>query len=310
MTSPVRRRAGALALSATLTLAVLAGCAEESPDRTDPAADSTSAIETPSPTQTASPSEPGGSQTAEPGSGGTAVPVYFAGRAARGTALFREFHRVQGDPLAQAAALVDGGSPVDPDYRTLWPGGAVSGAMASDGLLVVQLQGDAFTTRPDGMSARDARLAIQQMVYTLQGALQERVPVQFVRESGGPQRLFDLDISAPIRQAKPLGVLGLVNVTSPEQGATVTGDTLQASGVASSFEATVPWQIRRDGQPVLDGFATAAGWMGKLYPWETEIDISSLPPGEYTFVAMTDDPSGGAEGAGPTEDSKDFTIGS
>jgi hypothetical protein len=47
--------------------------------------------------------------------------------------------------------------------------------------------------------------------------------------------------------------------------------------------------------------------MDKLYPWETEIDLSGLEPGDYTFVAMTDDPSNG-EGSGPTEDSKTITV--
>jgi hypothetical protein len=105
-----------------------------------------------------------------------------------------------------------------------------------------------------------------------------------------------------------LDVLSLVNVTSPEQGAVVTGDTLAASGVASSFEANVPWEIRQGDKVVLDGFATAEGWMDKLYPWETSIDVSGLEPGDYTFVARTDDPSGGAEGSGPHEDTKDFTL--
>ena len=41
------------------------------------------------------------------------------------------------------------------------------------------------------------------------------------------------------------------------------------------------------------GFATAEGWMDKLYPWQAEVDVSGLAPGTYTFVAMTDDPSGG-----------------
>lgn len=312
MTSPVRRRAGALALSATLTLAALAGCAGD-PD-TEPAADRTTAVESPSPTETGSPSEtpaegPAESPDSSDSSGsGTVVPVYFAGSAARGTALFREFHRVTGDPLTEAAALVDGGTPDDPDYRTLWPGVGIASVQPTDGLLVVELQGDAFTTPPDGMTRKDARLAIQQLVYTLQGVQQERVPVQFLR-SGEPTTLFGVDVAEPVRNADQLDVLGLVNVTSPEQGATVSGGTLKASGVASSFEATVPWEIRRGDKTVLDGFATADGWMDKLYPWEAAIDVSSLAPGDYTFVAMTDDPSGGAEGAGPTEDSKDFTVG-
>jgi hypothetical protein len=79
--------------------------------------------------------------------------------------------------------------------------------------------------------------------------------------------------------------------------------------VASSFEATVPWQILdAGGTEVLEGFATAEGWMERLYPWETTIDVSGLPAGEYVFRAQTDDPSDG-EGGGPTEDTKSFTIG-
>ncbi|MGH3361773.1 MAG: Gmad2 immunoglobulin-like domain-containing protein, partial [Nocardioides sp.] len=70
----------------------------------------------------------------------------------------------------------------------------------------------------------------------------------------------------------------------------------------------VPWEIRDGDSVVASGFVTAEGWMDKLYPWETEVDVSGLSPGTYQFVAMTDDPSGGAEGGGPTEDSKTITV--
>ena len=59
---------------------------------------------------------------------------------------------------------------------------------------------------------------------------------------------------------------------------------------------------------MLEGFATAEGWMGKLFPFTTTLDLSDLPPGDYTLVASTDDPSGGAEGNGPFTDTKDFTL--
>ncbi len=58
---------------------------------------------------------------------------------------------------------------------------------------------------------------------------------------------------------------------------------------------------------VKEGFSTAVGWVDKLYPWQTEVDVTGLTPGEYTFVAMTDDPSGG-EGGGPTEDTKTIIV--
>ena len=44
--------------------------------------------------------------------------------------------------------------------------------------------------------------------------------------------------------------------------------------------------------------------MDKLYPWQTSVDVSGLAPGDYTFVAMTDDPSGG-EGAARPVDTRD-----
>ena len=129
------------------------------------------------------------------------MPVYFAGDGPGGrTVLFREFQRVEGDPLTEAARLVaGGGQPVDPDYRTLWPGVEIGSVQATDGVLLVEIPSDGFTERPDGMSRRDARLAVQQLVYTLQGVQQERVPVQVQREGGAP--LFGLSTETPFEAA-------------------------------------------------------------------------------------------------------------
>ena len=71
----------------------------------------------------------------------------------------------------------------------------------------------------------------------------------------------------------------------------------------------MPWQIRdASDEVVLDGFATAEGAIDRLYKWETEpIDVSDLAPGTYTFVAMTDDPSGG-EGTGPFTDTRTIIV--
>jgi len=299
----------ALTIASAVALLSLSACGDGD-SGADAGEDPTSASPTPTETGSAT-DEPTGTPTDEPTAtdapdGGRAVPVYFVARTPQGPRLFREFQRVEGDPLDEAAALVDGGSPRDPDYRTLWPSGTVSSVSADDDGIEVTLEGDAFTTRPDGMSGRDARLALQQMVHTLQGVAQARTPVTFVRESG-PETLFGLDISKPVKRGDWRKVLGMVNVTAPEQGAAVTRGTLEVSGVASSFEATVPWEVRQGSRVVLDGFVTTEGWMERLYPFSASIDVSSLAEGEYTFVAMTADPSGG-EGGGPTEDSKDFTI--
>ena len=113
------------------------------------------------------------------------------------------------------------------------------------------------------------------------------------------------------RNAPPLDVLSPMSITVPEEGAVVSG-RFTAYGVGSSFEATVPWEIRRGEEAVVSGFTTAEGWADKLYPWRTEpIDVSRLAPGRYTFVAMTDDPSAGeagAEGAGPDRDTRTIVV--
>ena len=71
-----------------------------------------------------------------------------------------------------------GGEAADPDYRTLWPQMEVASVRPPTACCWCEIAGDAFTERPDGMTQRDAGLAIQQLVYTLQGVQQERVPVR------------------------------------------------------------------------------------------------------------------------------------
>ena len=302
MTSPSRRLASLLSLGA-LALGGTA-CSEEVPDRDPTPVSNESEATDPAESPTDTPTE---SESPE-AEGTVAVPVYFVGDTPQGPRLFREFRAVPADnPLMEATALMLAGDTLDPDYRTLWPQVEISDVSATDGVLLVQIPSDGFTERPDGMSRKAANLALQQLVFTLQGVQQERAPI-VIKRGGSDFRLFGLPSDTQFEAADPIDVLGLVNITAPEQGAVVSGDTLEASGVGSSFEANLLWEIRQGDEVVLDGFATAEGWMDKLYPWETSIDVSGLEPGDYTFVARTDDPSGGAEGSGPHEDTKDFTL--
>ncbi len=309
-TTPARRvrrwtGAGALALAATL---VLTGCTG---DGQRPVSDETS-----EPTRTASP-EPTEEPTTDPSSepttaptsspDGAVVPLYFAGDGPGGTALFREVRRVEGDPLTEAARIVaGGGEPGDPDYRTLWPQVEIASVQATDGVLLVEVPSDGFTARPDGMSKRDARLALQQLVYTLQGVQQERVPVQIQRMGGAP--LFGLPTTTPYEAGNALRTLNLVNITSPAEGDTVTGDTLTVTGVANSFEASGPCRLLQDGQEIaLEGYQSD-GWMEeRLFPFEVDLPLDGVT-GEVVVQCETDDPSGGTEGNGPAIDTKTIRI--
>jgi hypothetical protein len=295
-----RTRLAALASVSALALAGLTACGSEGQD---PASSDTT------PTRAADPSDDA-TEPSEPASGDagtTTVPVYFVGDTPQGKRLFREFRKVEADnPAQEALALLTAGDALDPDYGTLYPGGSFASVEIGADKITVGLPDESWTTAPDGMSDDEARLATQQMVYTLQGIAQDRLPVSITLD-GAPADLFGL--AGEVSNDPELDVRALVNITTPEQGATVSG-TFTASGASSSFEATTPWEVREggaDGKVVKDGFATAEGWMDKLYPWETDVDVSGLPAGDYTFVAMTDDSSGG-EGDGPTVDTKSITI--
>jgi hypothetical protein len=307
MTSP-HTRSLALTVTAIATAVVLAGCGDDPSNTADDPGSSDSSSSEP----TGVPSTPDPTSSDSSGSGQPAdtetVPIYFVGDGPRGPVLFREFRAVEADnPLSEAAALLTAGDTLDPDYRTLFPGGAF-GDIAYDeaaNLITVVVPDDGWTTPAEGMSKADAKLAVQSLVYTLQGVVGDRAPVT-VTLGGAPTSLFGIDTSSGVKAAPQLDVLNLVNVTTPEEGATVSGP-FTASGVASSFEATVPWEIRDGDQVVKQGFTTAEGWVEKLFPWEAEVDVSDLAPGEYTFVALTDDASDG-EGFGPSEDTKAIVV--
>ena len=289
------------------TALLLTACGNDEPTASDPTptapASPSSRPATPSDTASA----PTPSDSSEPAR--VAAPVYFTGKTPVGTRLYREFRQVEADnPVDEALALLTAGDADDPDYSTLLPEGKLA-EISHDEAFLIALPDESWTTRPTGMSAQEARLALQQIVYTVQGVMQKGIPLQFYLDDK-PVDIFGIPTPTKTQgyqAAKQLDVLALVNVTQPQQNSQ-PGDHFTASGVASSFEATVPWEVRDEsGKVVLSGSATAEGWTDKLYPWQTDVDASGLPPGQYTFVAKTDDPSDG-EGKGPTEDSKLFTL--
>jgi len=98
----------------------------------------------------------------------------------------------------------------------------------------------------------------------------------------------------------------MVSLSDPSEGLAVSG-TLHVTGVASSFEANVPWQLLKGTQVVDSRFFTAAAMSNKLEPFEGDIDVSHLAPGTYVLRIQEDDPSGG-EGPGPMSDTRTIVI--
>ena len=110
---------------------------------------------------------------------------------------------------------------------------------------------------------------MQQLVYTLQGVQQERVPILVKRERQRRPALRAADRRRRSSQASALETLNLVNITSPVEGDTVSGDTLTVTGVANSFEASGPCRLLAGGEEMaLEGYQSE-GWMeDRLFPFE------------------------------------------
>lgn len=309
--TPLRRRpwvlgaaGAALATAATVAAVAVIGSNAGTTDEGPGFAGSPSAPA--GPTETGEPSP-----TAAPGETFT-VAVYYAGDTPRGPRLFREFHRADGSSEADAA-LDDavGTRPDDADYRSLWTGLGVTDVEASRGsggeTLVVDLltDGSSLRDRPDGMDPDESALALEQLIYTGQAAVQERAPVQFLVNGERTDTLLGEPVSEPLAQSDAVDVQALVWVTEPGEGAEVSAP-FQVTGVANAFEANVQWELVQDGTVVERGFTTAE----EAFTFaEYSFEVPEVPPGEYTLVVHDTDPSGGAEGAGGVnEDTKRITV--
>lgn len=235
-------------------------------------------------------------------------PVYYAGVTSRGPRLFREFVRIEAglDELRAAAAMAVEQAPMDPDYTSLWSGtgAGVESVAHENGVLTVSLDSGAepLRARPEELSEVEAALAVEQVVYTVQGAAQSRDPVQLLVDGERSDMVLGVPAAEPLAQGDPSEVLAQVWITSPTEGAEVTSP-VKVSGSANAFEANVVWQLRQGDQVVEEGFTTAEQCC-TLAPYAFRFEA---PPGDYTLVVQDTDPSGG-EGFAPWQDTKAITV--
>lgn len=211
------------------------------------------------------PAAPGPSPTAPAAPGDEAAAVYYVGDTPDGPRLFREFQRVGAD-LDPAALMAL--PPQDPDYRTEWLGDAVGAVAVVDGTVEVEVD-----------IVPDRALDLQQLVYTVTGALGENLPVQLVADG---QPVLD-----PL--SRDPRVLAPVNISDPAEGREVE-DRFGARGTVQGA-GDVTWELVDSADAtVLSGAAdrTYADWA------TPDIDVSALAPGAYTLEVALARPDGGA----------------
>ncbi len=215
------------------------------------------------------------------------VAVYYVGESPDDRRrLYREFHQVTGSDDLNAALEEIATPPDDPDYISWWSSGILRSATVADGVIRVEVT-DSALAPTEAVVMSDA--VLQSLIYTLQAAVEERLPIQFVHDGIPVAEFFGQATSEPLSNGAQLDVLALVSISDPAEGLVVT-ESFIARGAASSFEGNVPWELRdADGAALRSGHATA-GMDTHLISWETEpIDVSDLDPGRYLFVATTDD---------------------
>jgi Immunoglobulin-like domain of bacterial spore germination/Sporulation and spore germination len=237
------------------------------------------------------------------------VPVYYVTETPAGMRLAREFRSVPAPdgPVVAAVETMLAEAPLDPDYRRLWDASTdVESVEADDGIIEIDLSGST-----DHTDAADdvARLAIQELVYTVTAALSSigengGLPVQLLVDGEPIDKIWgNLDVSDPVERAPQLEVRQHVQINNPAEGA-IVGRTVTVDGEAAVYEATVLWQILDDAGNEVQSDSTTAKTCCQFSPFRFSVE---LEPGSYEVVVSEEDASGG-EGRPPMSDSRAFTV--
>jgi len=250
----------------------------------------------PPPRPTATVVDPVPSETPLP-QGTVNVPVYFVGNTGLGPRLFREYHVVTATPAspedkASVALAEMFKSPVDPDYRTLWPSGATVRSVVAqpDGTDTVDLAG------VSGPGPADPQLAVEQLVWTVTAATGRSTPypVRLTIDGQPAGELWGLWIGdRTFTRSRIADVRSPVWLIDPAEGATITaGKPVNVYVAGLVADGALKLRVRQgdkvvEDRPVqLDHAAPQAG--------EARLPLT-LSPGEYTIEAYVPAEDGGAD---------------
>ncbi|HEU5145033.1 MAG TPA: Gmad2 immunoglobulin-like domain-containing protein, partial [Dermatophilaceae bacterium] len=238
------------------------------------------------------------------------IPVYWIGESRKAFALFREFRAVPdaGGPIASAVAAMTRMTPLDPDYQTPWKPAARVTATQTGQSIAVDLSADAISNTQVGSEL--AARAVQQLVYTATAAAYASgtpaTTVTITIDGKAADAWGVVRLGTPTQRADMASVQAHAWVTSPQEGDTVKAGKVTFTGFGTSFEANFPWKVTNAAGSIVASGATMGGTGSGGFG---EVTFSAtLTPGTYTVELATDDPSGGAEGAGAAVDTKRFNV--
>jgi spore germination protein GerM len=225
-----------------------------------------------------------------------AIPVYYLADVAGGPRLYREFHSLpllNGSPALTAVTEMLRGTPVDPDYTSLWPTTVrvrsltISGALATVDLTGFVAVGAAF----EGAS-------VQQLVYTVTAA-EPSVTQVLLLVNGAVPPSGHIIWSSPISRANALDTQAFVWILAPTQGASVTSP-VTVSVLGTGFEGNVPLKVYQGDKVVASTYVTTM--MGGFAQAQATF---TLAPGTYEIRAYNDN---GRDDSLQLWDTKTFTV--
>jgi hypothetical protein len=246
--------------------------------------------DTPSPSSSPSPSSTAATDD---------VYVYYVQGNPEGPKLYREQHsftaQVTGDggPAELAVDAMFRQGATDPDYGSPWP----------PDVKVLDYRQDADTVTVD-LSAfmknggAVEKAGVQQLVYTVTANDPSVKKVRLLVNGKAPQGHHDW--SSPIRRAPMADVQGAIWILAPSQNATVSSP-VAIDGYGTAFEATISWEVRKDGAAVAQGH-TQGGANGEFAEFH---DTVALPAGDYELTAFE---ASAKDGSPIHIDTKTFTV--
>lgn len=224
-----------------------------------------------------------------------ALPVYHPahiGDDLHSIRLYREWVNVDGvlrtDPVQERLetairAALTGYAPNTDGYLNYWWDVSLDSVAVASDRITIRLSAPGASD----VSEEEARISVQQLVWTAQAAVGEgTIPVRFEVAEGSGQ-LFgrlptDRDYNRPASRDLYYEDLAPIWITSPTREQVISGDDVVVSGEATVFEGTYQWELLDDTGAVVrsdHGQASAGGPARGTY----EIRIGRLDPGHYTI---------------------------
>ncbi len=241
----------------------------------------------------------------------TSVPVYYVGTRLGSDVLFREFvtvdvikpvsptTRVEAAVRAAMGSVANGSG-----YQPRWQGVDLGSAkVTADGIRLTLSRG------VSGLSTERAKVAVQQLVWTAQAAAaQGLLPVTFALADGGAAVAPGQPVTGTYnRPTDPSAVYSLLSplwIDSPSRGQVVAAsDAVTVTGLASTNEASVSWQLLQGakvvsrGAVMADQSAPARGGFS--------IALGTLAAGDYSIRVYEESAKDGSVNA---EQRMPFTV--